>query len=137
MKPNNHYSTHTAEFVRAYGPVHGFWTFLFERLNKILKSFNTNGHADGQLETTFFTEFHRTSMCSRVVSCILTSFGPNPAFSFHQTDMMARKSDDTLVQDLAQIMLKASNETRGTIANLSAWKNDVDGANHAEGEWSR
>ena len=76
-------------------------------------------------------------MCSRVVSCIFTVFGPNPAFSFHQTDMMARKSDDTLVQDLAQIMLKASNETRGTIANLSAWKNDVDGANHAEGKWSR
>ncbi len=35
MKPNHHYATHTAECVRDFGPLHGFWTFLFERLNKV------------------------------------------------------------------------------------------------------
>ncbi|THH26684.1 hypothetical protein EUX98_g7505 [Antrodiella citrinella] len=46
IKPNHHYATHVAECVRDFGPLHDFWSFLFERLNKVLKSFNTNNHAD-------------------------------------------------------------------------------------------
>ncbi|KIO00608.1 hypothetical protein M404DRAFT_29307 [Pisolithus tinctorius Marx 270] len=61
LKPNHHYAMHTARYVHNFGPLSGFWTFLFERLNKILKSFKTNNHGDGELETTFFNEFHR--MC--------------------------------------------------------------------------
>jgi hypothetical protein len=45
----------------------GFWTFLFERLNKILKSYNTANHAGGELEVSFFREFHRTVGHSRMV----------------------------------------------------------------------
>jgi hypothetical protein len=70
MKPNHHYSIHTPDFVRDFGPLHGFWTFLFERLNKVLKSYKTNNHSGGQLETTFFREFHRTILTSRTVSNI-------------------------------------------------------------------
>lgn len=68
MKPNHHYATHIPEFVRDYGPLHGFCTFLFERLNKVLKSYKTNNHSGGELETTFFREFHRTVLTSRMVA---------------------------------------------------------------------
>jgi hypothetical protein len=56
------------EQVRRYGPVHGFWTFLFERLNKLLKSFNTNGHQSSEMEVTFAREFKRYVMLLRTVS---------------------------------------------------------------------
>ena len=60
---------HTGEFIRDFGPLHEFWSFLFERLNKVLKAYNTNNHGyGGELETTFFTEFHRTCASARLVS---------------------------------------------------------------------
>ncbi len=62
-----------AECVCNYGPLQEFWTFLFERLNKVLKSFKTGNHTGGELETTFFHEFHRTVHQSHLVSHINTS----------------------------------------------------------------
>ena len=59
---------HIGDCARNFGPMHDFWTFLFERLNKVLKSFKANNHANGELETTFFKEFHRACESSRVVS---------------------------------------------------------------------
>lgn len=53
--------------VRNYGPLREFWTFLFERLNKVLKSYKTPNHAGGELETSFFREFMRTVQQSRLV----------------------------------------------------------------------
>lgn len=67
IKPNHHYATHVVECTRNFGPLDDFWTFLFERLNKVLKSFKTNNHANGELETTFFTEFQRTCHIGRMV----------------------------------------------------------------------
>ncbi|KII89951.1 hypothetical protein PLICRDRAFT_571426 [Plicaturopsis crispa FD-325 SS-3] len=34
MKPNHHWSVHTPEQIRDYGPVYNFWCFLSERLNE-------------------------------------------------------------------------------------------------------
>lgn len=45
IRPNHHYATHMALCVRNYGPLYEFWTFLFERLNKVLKSYKTPNHA--------------------------------------------------------------------------------------------
>ncbi|KZT51686.1 hypothetical protein CALCODRAFT_423135, partial [Calocera cornea HHB12733] len=59
VTPTFHWLTHMPEQVRRYGPVHGFWAFLFERLNKLLKSFNTNNHQGGEMEVTFAREFKR------------------------------------------------------------------------------
>ncbi len=70
MKPNHHYATHVSSCVKNYGPLREFWTFLFERLNKVLKSFKTGNHSGGELETTFFREFHRTVQQSRLVSTL-------------------------------------------------------------------
>ncbi|KAJ2933395.1 hypothetical protein H1R20_g3689, partial [Candolleomyces eurysporus] len=52
--PNHHYAVHTPDCLRDFGPLHGFWTFLFERLNKVLKSYKTNNQGGGELEATFF-----------------------------------------------------------------------------------
>ncbi|KAI6029294.1 hypothetical protein BKA83DRAFT_4047631, partial [Pisolithus microcarpus] len=75
IKPNHHYATHVADCTCNFGPLHDFWTFLFERLNKVLKSFKANNHSNGELETTFFKEFHRTCETSRLVSIIIPIVG--------------------------------------------------------------
>ncbi|KAG2119425.1 hypothetical protein DEU56DRAFT_747229, partial [Suillus clintonianus] len=70
IKPNHHYATHVSECARNFGPLHNFWTFLFEHLNKVLKSYKTNNHGNGELETTFFREFQRTCQTNRMVCCV-------------------------------------------------------------------
>ena len=67
IKPNHHYASHIGECVRNFGPLQDFWTYLYERLNKILKSYNVNNHGQGELETTFFSKFQRTCLTSRLV----------------------------------------------------------------------
>lgn len=57
VKPNHHYLTHIFDQIEDYGPVYSFWTFLFERLNKVLKSYSTRGRAGGDIEVTFMCEF--------------------------------------------------------------------------------
>ncbi|KAK0432003.1 hypothetical protein EV421DRAFT_1911298 [Armillaria borealis] len=37
LKPNHHYATHTAACMHDFGPLHCFWTFLFERINKMMQ----------------------------------------------------------------------------------------------------
>ncbi|KAG2141058.1 hypothetical protein DEU56DRAFT_734574 [Suillus clintonianus] len=108
IKPNHHYATHIADCARNFGPLHDFWTFLFERLNKVLKSFKTNNHSNGELETTFFREFQRTCQIGRL------------------TFSLRRYPDETLPYEVAKIMLKASNDERGTVAGLAAFTKELD-----------
>ena len=68
IKPNHHYAVHTSEFIHDFGPVYGFWTFLFECLNKVLKSYKSNNHGLGHLEASFFCEFHHIIHVSQIVS---------------------------------------------------------------------
>lgn len=70
IKPNHHYVTHIFEQILDYGPVYGFWTFLFERLNKILKSYSVNNRDGGELEVTFFREFSCEVRIRKMVSCV-------------------------------------------------------------------
>ncbi|MCP6657865.1 hypothetical protein NL521_28435, partial [Klebsiella pneumoniae] len=63
--------THIFDQIRDYGPVYGFWTYLFERLNKLLKSYSSNNHAGGELEVTFFREFWRETRLRRMVGVSL------------------------------------------------------------------
>lgn len=71
IRPNHHYATHTSEFVLNYAPLKEFWTFIFERMNKILKSYPTDNHEGGEIEYTFFRKFHRTAELFRLV-CVLS-----------------------------------------------------------------
>ncbi|KAG0694056.1 hypothetical protein DFH29DRAFT_815742, partial [Suillus ampliporus] len=67
IKPTHHWVTHIFDQLRDYGPVYGFWTFLFERLNKVLKSYSTNNHGGGELEVTFFHAFEKDhELCTMV-----------------------------------------------------------------------
>ena len=42
LHPNHHMSLHLPECLRAFGPVHGWWAFPFERYNGILQQIETN-----------------------------------------------------------------------------------------------
>jgi hypothetical protein len=56
VKPNFHWLTHIFDQIADYGSVYNFWTFTYERLNKVLKSYATNNHV-GEIEVTFFRAF--------------------------------------------------------------------------------
>ncbi|KAG2066534.1 hypothetical protein BDR04DRAFT_1121077 [Suillus decipiens] len=78
LKPNHHFSTHVSACARNFGPLHDFWTFLFERLNK--------------------------------------------------TYNLLCYPKESLPCEAAEIMLKASNEERGTVAGLAALSKDLEDA---------
>ncbi|KAJ7791987.1 hypothetical protein B0H14DRAFT_2395176, partial [Mycena olivaceomarginata] len=52
VKPNHHWAVHVPDQVLAYGPVYSFWTFLTERLNKVLKNLDSNNWSGGLLEVS-------------------------------------------------------------------------------------
>lgn len=114
MRPNHHYATHTASFIRDFGPLHGFWTFLFERLNKVLKSYRTNNHNGGVLETTFFREFQRTILTSRLIA----------------KSASGQTVDTALFESAVSLMYSASADDRGTVQALSR---ELDNAHQDDG----
>jgi hypothetical protein len=71
MKPNHHWAVHTTDHLRDYGPMNNFWAFLSERLNKVLKSANTNGRGGGQLEISMMREFIRDTRLDSIVRPLL------------------------------------------------------------------
>ncbi|KAJ7852606.1 hypothetical protein B0H13DRAFT_2359401 [Mycena leptocephala] len=109
IKPNHHYATHTSECIRNFGPLREFWTFLFERLNKLLKSIKTNNHGNGELEMTFFSN----------------STKPVNFLEWWRYCLSGR-DQDSLPGQVSQVLNKASNEDRGTVAELAALSRDLD-----------
>ncbi|KAJ6506558.1 hypothetical protein C8R45DRAFT_1208644 [Mycena sanguinolenta] len=59
MKPNHHWAVHVPDQALDYGPLHNFWAFLPERLNKVLKNLNSNNWGGGLLEVSTMREFQR------------------------------------------------------------------------------
>ncbi|RPD54017.1 hypothetical protein L227DRAFT_512414 [Lentinus tigrinus ALCF2SS1-6] len=112
IRPNHHYATHTGDFVLDYGPLREFWTFIFERLNKILKNFHNNNHEGGEIECTFFGEFHRT------------------AALFHLLEQGLREPPSASVHDACVRMVKATMDVRGTLQQLAR---EVDEATNDDG----
>ncbi|KAF7363429.1 hypothetical protein MSAN_00998700 [Mycena sanguinolenta] len=112
IRPNHHYATHTAQSVRNYGPLHEFWTFLFERLNKVLKSYKTPNHAGGELETSFFREFQRTVQQSRLLS------------------QAAHEPVGSELRQAVTVMYHATADDRGTVQALAR---ELDAARADEG----
>ena len=53
MAPNHHLCTHIAEQTDDFGPVPQMWAYGSERLNRVLKNANTNGHAGGEMEAAY------------------------------------------------------------------------------------
>jgi hypothetical protein len=71
MKPNHHYAVHLPQQLRDFGPVYEFWTFLTERLNKILKSYNSSLWGGGQLEISMMRHFDREVRVQDLVSFLV------------------------------------------------------------------
>lgn len=42
VHPNHHQAMHISEFLLMYGPVHGWWTYPFERMIGMLQRISTN-----------------------------------------------------------------------------------------------
>ncbi|KAH7918993.1 hypothetical protein BV22DRAFT_1108228 [Leucogyrophana mollusca] len=64
---NHHLSLHIPECLRSFGPVHGWWSFPFERFNGILQRAHTNNKPD-ELELTFIRSFCRGSNLKSLLS---------------------------------------------------------------------
>ncbi|KAI0790156.1 hypothetical protein BC629DRAFT_1593292 [Irpex lacteus] len=107
IKPNFHYVTHIFDQIEDFGPVYGFWTYLFERLNKMLKSYAVNNHGGGELEVTFMREYHRETRLRTMVSVIA-----------NQEIGQATSPTDTVLIQSAKLMQESRSETRGTIASI-------------------
>ncbi|RPD62755.1 hypothetical protein L227DRAFT_562043 [Lentinus tigrinus ALCF2SS1-6] len=95
------YYTMDGDFVLNFGPLREFWTFVFERLNKILKSFKTNNHDGGELECTFLREFHRTAELYRLLAEGL------------------RNAPSECVREGCRQMVHASIDIRGTVQQFA------------------
>ncbi|RPD57896.1 hypothetical protein L226DRAFT_474387 [Lentinus tigrinus ALCF2SS1-7] len=52
LVPNHHLALHLRRFLDAFGPVHGWWTYPFERYNGLLQRLKTNFKA-AEMATTF------------------------------------------------------------------------------------
>lgn len=127
VRPNHHYATHVVQFVRDFGPLYGFWTFCFERLNRILKSFNTNNHPNGDLEETFLREFLRMASMKRLVSSPLYQSTRNDSELFRLQMMTLKRTDPTSLPYLcAQELTKNDTEERGTVADLAKLPTELD-----------
>jgi hypothetical protein len=70
MKPNHHFVVHLPQQICDYGPVYGFWCFLDERLNKLLKSFKSNNWGGGQLEVSMMCAWGRDVQMREMVRVV-------------------------------------------------------------------
>lgn len=70
MKPNHHYSVHFKDQLKDFGMVYNMWAFLPERLNKLLKGYNSNNSAGGQLEVTMMRSFMRSVYLDNMVTSL-------------------------------------------------------------------
>jgi hypothetical protein len=128
--------THVANCARNFGPLNNFWTFLFKHLNRVLKSFNTNNHGQGELEMTFFSEFQKTCHTSRLVRRHISCIQPT-SINIYQIYTMLHYPDNKLPSEVTAIMLKATNEERGTVAGLASMLEMLnDDPELADGEYS-
>ncbi|GJF00872.1 hypothetical protein PsYK624_171740 [Phanerochaete sordida] len=104
IKPNHHYVTHIFEQIPDYGPVYNFWTYLFERLNKVLKSYASNNHSGGVIEVTFMREFSREVR----LRAMLDELARGPE----------ENAEGSLLAMTSRLLLRHE-ESRGTVSDLA------------------
>jgi hypothetical protein len=71
---NFHVLTHLAEDIRKFGPIYGWWSFLVERINFVIKHFNRSGGCHDQEQVVAYKAMLR---CGEVLNVRLQQFGPN------------------------------------------------------------
>ncbi|KAE8539334.1 hypothetical protein D1P53_004433 [Cryptococcus gattii VGV] len=78
---NFHVFKHIPDDIRRFGPVYGYWLFPHERVNKVLKSINTNGPSQNQEQVEQMRGFLRKRQAERIISDIL-----DPEYASSQTE---------------------------------------------------
>lgn len=78
---NFHVFKHIPDDIRRFGPVYGYWLFPHERVNKVLKSINTNGPSQNQEQVEQMRGFPRKRQADRIISDIL-----DPEYASSQTE---------------------------------------------------
>ncbi|KAF8481366.1 hypothetical protein JB92DRAFT_3132926 [Gautieria morchelliformis] len=106
MKPNHHFLMHLPAQIHDYGPVYGFWCFLGEHLNKLLKSFQSNNWGGGQLEVSMMREWGRDVQLHEMLRLIAES------------EMMNERW-------VAGHLIKNLTEARGTVEAVAAAREDA------------
>ncbi|KAJ6534262.1 hypothetical protein B0H19DRAFT_1080746 [Mycena capillaripes] len=133
MKPNHHWAVHIPDQIIQYGPLNGFWVFLTERLNKILKNLNSNNWTGGCLEVSMMREFHRSTRITSVLSQISdTPVKHNPSSKFeHDLVQLIQGAVDNVeafgtVQDAARADTYGSRVVAGGVAKESVQLDEED-----------
>ncbi|KAG2135435.1 hypothetical protein DEU56DRAFT_737776, partial [Suillus clintonianus] len=113
MKPNFHWAVHIEEQIRDFGPVYNFWTFLSERLNKLLKSSNSNNWTTGgQLEISMMREFTRGMRMDALARTVLDQSNISIEKVIFQNILGEREEAVGTVQD-AIILLTSDIDLQG------------------------
>ncbi|KDQ05579.1 hypothetical protein BOTBODRAFT_182420 [Botryobasidium botryosum FD-172 SS1] len=102
LHPNHHWATHIGAQIRNYGPVYGFWCFLTERLNKILKSYNLNNQNGGELEITMMRALGRDSQILDLLRMV-----------------SSQSTEGEFTRSAAHRLLDVTGPTRGTIETVA------------------
>jgi len=116
MTPNHHWSVHTPDQILDFGPVYDFWTFMTERLNKILKSINNNHWGGGRLEVSMMRGFGRETQFETLVT-------PGSKLHLRRTDnsyllqaqTVRQSPDHEILKTIVSRMLDKTEEDRGTV----------------------
>lgn len=92
----------------------------------MLKSYNSANHSGGELEASFFREFHRTVQQSRVVNgtfvCLYT---PSLILSFQMAKARTENLPESAMYRSIQVMYDATADDRGTVQALSKEVNEA------------
>ena len=122
MTPNHHWSVHTPDQILDFGPVYDFWTFMTERLNKILKSINNNHWGGGRLEVSMMRGFGRETQFETLVTIHpkLDLISTNNS-QLYQAQTVRESPDNNILKKISR-MLDKTEEDRGTV---QASGNDV------------
>ncbi len=123
IKPNNHWGVHLPNQLRDFGPVYAFWTFLGERLNKLLKTFNNNSRKGGQLEVSMMRSFGRDVQLQHMVrffTMALLRYIVLTLYKMREISFMESMADSHEVESVVfKRLLDESAEARGTVADAA------------------
>ena len=129
VNPNHHWVVHIFDQIIDYGPVVNWWTFLFERLKKVLKSYSMNNHDNGEIEISFILAFNHDvalhemvglyaiMFCHILISLQLLSIQLSPCANL-DTD----KAE--MFYSTIQTILATDGDVHGTVAALAQEIND-------------
>ncbi|KAF7372087.1 alcohol dehydrogenase [Mycena venus] len=105
VKPNFHYITHIFQIIRDFGPVYGFWTFLFERLNKLLKATTPTITVMESSKLRSFVSFTVTRICAKLLAKKEGREGLTP--------------EEQCVAENAKMILATDGDEHGTVTSLA------------------